>query len=144
MAPRESQKRASLKWDKENMTTLGCKVKREQAADFKAYCDGQGKTSNTVLKDFVLECIDKPPATRTGAFVATVDIQASEVLLNAAQTVSAPAIAIPPEKLNQAKAHAEARREPVSGFLIRAIDETMERDRNAPAASQGNSEGEST
>lgn len=57
MAPRESQKKASLKWDKENMTTLGCKVKKEQAAAFKTYCEEQGKTSNTVLKDYVMECI---------------------------------------------------------------------------------------
>lgn len=57
MAPRESQKKASLKWDKENMTTLGCKVKKEQAAAFKAFCADQGKTSNTVLKDYVLRCI---------------------------------------------------------------------------------------
>ena len=59
MAPSESQKRASLKWDKENMTTLGCKVKKPQAAAFKAYCEAQGKTSNTVLKEYVLDCIDE-------------------------------------------------------------------------------------
>lgn len=59
MAIPESRKRANNKWDKKNMTTLGCKVKREQAAQFKAYCEEQGKTSNTVLKDFVLDCIDK-------------------------------------------------------------------------------------
>ena len=57
MAPRESQKRASLKWDKENMTVLSCKIRKDQAAEFKAYCENQGSTSNTVLKDFVLECI---------------------------------------------------------------------------------------
>lgn len=57
MAPRESQKKASLKWDKENMTVLSCKVRKEQATTFKAYCAEQGKTSNTVLKDYVLECI---------------------------------------------------------------------------------------
>lgn len=57
MAPSESQKRASLKWDKENMIVLGCKVKRTQAAAFKSYCAERGKTSNTVLKDYVLDCI---------------------------------------------------------------------------------------
>lgn len=57
MAPSESQKRASLKWDKENMITLGCKIKRGQAAKFKAYCADQGKTSNTMLKEYVLSCI---------------------------------------------------------------------------------------
>mgnify|MGYP001037760575 CR=1 FL=1 len=57
MAPSESQKRASLKWDKENMITLGCKIKRSQAEKFKSYCTGQGMTSNEVLRAFVLDCI---------------------------------------------------------------------------------------
>ena len=59
MAPSESQKKASLKWDKENMTTLGCKVKKEEAVAFKEYCDDCGKTSNTVLKEYVQDCIRK-------------------------------------------------------------------------------------
>lgn len=53
----EARKRANAKWDGENMTTLGCKVKKEQAEAFKAYCADQGKKANAVLKDFVLECI---------------------------------------------------------------------------------------
>ena len=57
MAPSEAQKRASLKWDKENMSVLACKVKKDQAEAFKAYCDRQGKSSNAVLKEFVLSCI---------------------------------------------------------------------------------------
>ena len=35
------------------------------------------------------------------------------------------------------KAHAEARSESVNGFINRAIEETMERDKAAPAASEG-------
>ena len=62
MAPSESQKRASIKWDKENMSVLGCKVKKEQAATFKAYCARQGKTANTVLRDYVLDCIGEKEA----------------------------------------------------------------------------------
>lgn len=57
MALSDAQKRASNKYNLEHMTTLGCKVKKEQAAAFKAYCADHGKTSNTVLKDYVLECI---------------------------------------------------------------------------------------
>lgn len=57
MAPRESQKKASLKWDKENMAVLGCKVKKPQAEKFKLYCANLGKTSNAVLREFILECI---------------------------------------------------------------------------------------
>ena len=57
MAPSEAQKKAALKWDKENMSVLGCKVKKSQAEKFKAYCTEQGKTSNSVLREYVLECI---------------------------------------------------------------------------------------
>ncbi len=35
------------------------------------------------------------------------------------------------------KAHAEARSESVNGFIKRAISETMERDKAAPAAEEG-------
>jgi len=58
MAPSEAQKKASAKWDKENMSTLGCKVKKEEAAAFKEYSQKRGKTSNTVLKEYVIQCIE--------------------------------------------------------------------------------------
>ena len=57
MAVAESRKRANVKWDAENMTTLGCRVKKEQADRFKAYCSEIGKTSNAVLRDYDLDCI---------------------------------------------------------------------------------------
>lgn len=57
MALTESRKRANAKWDKENMATLGCKVKKSEAEAFKAYCAANGKTANTELKDHVLRCI---------------------------------------------------------------------------------------
>ncbi|MCL2226260.1 MAG: hypothetical protein FWB97_01330 [Oscillospiraceae bacterium] len=53
----EAQKRASNKYIKENMATLACKVRKEEAAAFKEYAASQGKTSNTVLKDYVIQCI---------------------------------------------------------------------------------------
>ena len=57
MAVSEAQKRASNKYNKEHMITLGCKVKRIEAAAFKSYAEKRGKRANTVLKDFVLACI---------------------------------------------------------------------------------------
>lgn len=63
MAVPESQKKASIKWDKENMSTLGCKVKKAQAEKFKERCASEGKTANTVLRDFVLDYIGESPAT---------------------------------------------------------------------------------
>lgn len=58
MAPSEAQKRASNKYNKEHMSTLGCKVRKEQAEAFKEYAREQGKTTNTILKEYVLECIE--------------------------------------------------------------------------------------
>ena len=57
MATSEAQKRASAKYQKENIASLGCRVRKDQAEAFKAYCDRQGKSSNAVLKEFVLSCI---------------------------------------------------------------------------------------
>lgn len=54
----EAQKRARDKWDKENMITLGCKVKRSDADAFKEYAAEQGKTANTILKEYVYKCIE--------------------------------------------------------------------------------------
>lgn len=60
MPTSDAQKRASNKYNLKNMATIGCKVKKEEAALFKQFCKDQGKTSNTVLKDFVLACIYGP------------------------------------------------------------------------------------
>ena len=57
MAPSEAQKKASAKYQKENIASLACRVKKEQAEKFKAYCSNKGKTSNAVLREYVLCCI---------------------------------------------------------------------------------------
>lgn len=59
MAISEAQKKASAKYHKENIASLACRVKKEQAEKFKAFCVNQGKTSNAVLREFVLECINE-------------------------------------------------------------------------------------
>ena len=43
----EAQKKANRKWDKENMVTLACHVRKEQAEKFK---DFTGKFSTIVLQ----------------------------------------------------------------------------------------------
>lgn len=55
----KSRRAANDKWDRDNMTTLGCKVKKEDAVKFKEYCAAKKATSNTELKKFVLSCIGK-------------------------------------------------------------------------------------
>lgn len=63
MAPSEAQKRASAKYQKENIASLACRVKKDQAEKFKNYCRRQGKTSNAVLRDYVLGCIGEDEKT---------------------------------------------------------------------------------
>lgn len=57
MASSEAQRRASNKYIKEHMATIGCKVKKEEAEAFKSYASSCGKTPNTLLKEFVMDCI---------------------------------------------------------------------------------------
>lgn len=57
MAVSDAKKKANAKWDSENMATLACKVKKDHADKFKAYCSEIGKTSNAVLRECVLSCI---------------------------------------------------------------------------------------
>ena len=53
----EAQKKASAEYQRKNIVSLACRVRKEQAEQFKEYCDGNGKTTNAVLKEFVLSCI---------------------------------------------------------------------------------------
>lgn len=59
MAVSDAQKKASAKYQKENIASLACRVKKAQAEKFKVYCESQGKTSNAVLREFVLTCINE-------------------------------------------------------------------------------------
>lgn len=49
-------------------------------------------------------------------------------------------VRFPKGKKDIIKAHAEAHSESVNGFINRAIDEAIERDESAPAASKGQGE----
>lgn len=53
MAVSEAQKRASAKWDKENMASLACRVKLDTANAFRELCKARGTTVSKELADFV-------------------------------------------------------------------------------------------
>lgn len=61
MAENDSQKEAhkarNLKWDRENMRTLSCRVRTEQAEIFKQYCAAHETTAGELLKKYVGKCI---------------------------------------------------------------------------------------
>ena len=55
MAVSDSRRRANNKWDAANMTTLGCRMKRADAEDFKAACKDSGTSPNAVFNTAVSE-----------------------------------------------------------------------------------------
>lgn len=63
MAVSEKKKISNAKWDKENMTVLACKVRKEVAEQFKAVCAAQGTTSNAVLQQAVKAYLNEHPTT---------------------------------------------------------------------------------
>ena len=56
-AQREAHKARNLKWDRENMRTLSCRVRTEQAEVFKQYCAAHNTTAGELLKKYVGKCI---------------------------------------------------------------------------------------
>lgn len=114
MAVSNAKKKANAKWDSENMTTLACKIKREQADKFKAYCTGIGKTSNAILRDYVLNCIGEAAE------------ESPQKPAGAAQGIGA---ILTPATLETAQEAAQAAGETVSEFICRAVDVQAQRDR---------------
>lgn len=57
MALTDAQRRASAKYQKENIASLACRVKKKQAEKFKEYCEEQGVTPNSAIRDYVFSCI---------------------------------------------------------------------------------------
>lgn len=55
----EKKKVSNAKWDKENMTSLACRVKKDYAEKFKAACAEAGTTPNAVLKAAVDEFLKR-------------------------------------------------------------------------------------
>lgn len=59
MAVSEKKKASNAKWDKENIRTVACRLKKDDAEAFKEYAEKQGKTVNTLIREYVLQCIAK-------------------------------------------------------------------------------------
>lgn len=111
MAVSDAKKKANAKWDSENMATLACKVKRDQADKFKTHCAEVGKTSNAVLRDYVLESIGE---------------EISQSTAGAPQGVEA---ILTPETLKTAQEAAQRAGETVTAFVGRAVDVQAQRDK---------------
>lgn len=55
----EAKKRSNAKWDKENMTMLGCKVRKTKADEFKVACKLSGTTPNAVFRKAMDEFMEE-------------------------------------------------------------------------------------
>ncbi len=59
MAMSETQKRARDRWDKKNMTVVGCKVTKSKAQAFREACAAAGTNPNTVFSKVIDKWIGK-------------------------------------------------------------------------------------
>lgn len=114
MAVSDAKKKANAKWDSENMATLACKVKKDHADKFKAYCSEIGKTSNAVLRECVLSCIGEAMG------------ESPQQPAGAPQGIGA---ILTPAALKTAQEAAQAAEETLSEFISRAVDTQAKRDK---------------
>ena len=54
-------KKANAKWDKAHMMILGCKVRKDFAAQFQEACTAAGTTPNAVLKQAAEQFLKEHP-----------------------------------------------------------------------------------
>ena len=57
----DAKKRANAKWDKAHMMILGCKVRKDFAAQFREACTAAGTTPNAVLKQAAEQFLKEHP-----------------------------------------------------------------------------------
>lgn len=55
----EAKKTANKKWDKENMSTLSCRMRTDEANDFKTWCSINHTTPGNLLKKYVNKCLNE-------------------------------------------------------------------------------------
>lgn len=121
MAISEAKKKANQKWDSANMATLACKVKCEQAEQFRAYCTNKGETVNAVLQGFVSSCISGT-ASEAQNIAHSGDKNAGAILT--------------PVALKTAQEAAQRAGESVLEFVERAVETQVQRDRLTQRMSQ--------
>lgn len=114
MAISEAKKKANQKWDSANMATMACKVKREQAEQFRAYCTNRGETVNAVLQGFVSSCINGT-ASEAQNIASDGDKNAGAILTPAA--------------IKTAQEAAQMAGESIPAFVARTVETQAQRDR---------------
>ncbi len=46
-----------LEWDRENLRTVSCRIRKEEAEKFKAYAEYRGSSTHRLLADYVANCL---------------------------------------------------------------------------------------
>lgn len=123
MSLTEAKKRANAKYQAKTIASLACRVKKEQAEAFKAYCESAGKTSNAALKDFVLGCIGEQ---EPGAAPETPQEAPG-------RPAGGGGIFLHPKALRTAQEAAQSVGETVPQFVERAVETQAKRDRSSLA-----------
>lgn len=55
----EKQKQYARKWDKENMRSVSCRLRTEDAELFKEYCASRNTSPAAVLKTYIMGLLEK-------------------------------------------------------------------------------------
>lgn len=55
----EAKRRNNNAWDAKNMATIGTRIRKEIAEEFKRYAQAKGTTANTLLKNYILQCLGR-------------------------------------------------------------------------------------
>lgn len=53
----DSQRAARNKWDRENMTKIACRIRKEYKKQFQEYAKKKGKSVHALLLEYVMKCI---------------------------------------------------------------------------------------
>lgn len=57
--PTEKKRQSQLKWDKDNMRSVSCRLRTSEAELFKEYCAANKTTPGAVLKNYVHKLLDE-------------------------------------------------------------------------------------
>ena len=61
----DKKRQTDAAWQMKNYKRIGAKLYKSDAEAFENYCKGLGKSVNSVIKDFVADCIGRPLERRT-------------------------------------------------------------------------------
>lgn len=111
----EAKKRANAKYQAKTIASLACRVKIEEAEQFKAICENAGTTSNATLRAFVYSCI------KSGSPSPSAPQQAPQQ--------DGLTVTIQPEDRDKMDAHLELHGLDKGKFIHRAISQQIEIDR---------------